>query len=133
MFATVAEHGSLVAEAFVAHVALERFLSRVLAKMIVEVDARFEGLVTRGTSKIANVLMVRADMRGQTARLAEGLAAKLASNLPANTMSSQVIAQRITISIGFRANVALGLLASMGGLVNACGRPVVKTGRTPIT
>ena len=35
VFAAMAEHGGLVAKAFMAHAALEWFLARVLAKMIV--------------------------------------------------------------------------------------------------
>ena len=59
----MAEHGSLMAEAFVAYIALERFLSRMLSKMIVEVNACLEGLVTGWASEISNVFMVRAYMR----------------------------------------------------------------------
>ena len=58
VFATVAEHGGLVTEPFVAHTALERFFARVLSEMVVEVHPCFEGLVARWTGKIPNVFVV---------------------------------------------------------------------------
>jgi hypothetical protein len=58
VFATMAEHGGLVTEPFVAHTALERFFTRVLAEMIVEVHPCFKSLVARGTGKIPNVFVV---------------------------------------------------------------------------
>ena len=60
-------------------------------------------------------------MCGQSAWFAEGFAAIFATDLSSNAVGSQMISERISVGVLFGADVALGILTTMGRLVDSGG------------
>lgn len=81
-----------MAKLLMANWTLKRLFTRMLTEMIVEVNPRFKGFVTGGAGKITDVFVMRPDVSGQATGLAKGFAAVFAANLPANPVSSQMVA-----------------------------------------
>ena len=114
VFSSVTEHGGLVSKLFLTHGTLERFFTRMLTEMVVQVDPGLEGFVTRRTREVANVFVVRPHMGGQPAGFAKSLATMLASNLASDTVGPEMVAKGVAIGILLGTDVAFRLLAFVG-------------------
>ena len=97
-----------------------------------QVDSGLELLSALKTIEVSDVVVLSSNVSFEATGLAETLVAVFATNLTADSVSSQMISQRVSIGVTFIANVALGLLTFVRVLVDSGRRPVVEPGRAPI-
>ena len=120
-------------ESIRANVAGEGSFARVSGEVIPEMFPRLEFLAALQAIEVTDVVMLGPDVGLEPARLAEAFVAVLATDLSADSVSSEMVAERVPVGVALVAHVALGRLTFVGILVNPGRRSVVETGRTPIT
>ena len=128
----VGDQRGLVTEAVGANVARERSLAGMSRQVVPQVDPRLELLPALEAVEVPDVVVLGSDVSLEPARFAETLVAVLAPDLPTDAVGSEVVPERVPVSVAFVANVALGRLALVGVFVHPGRRPVVEPRRAPV-